>query len=202
MKRRLKNVHKFEEQKLQQVNVSPFVENERTEQEKEEDLLGVDVMSDAEFFSVSGMEQKSTQTAHVVVFDEWQIPKIRYDGRLMSECVDMESHLNENPNPNQDEDVIQMESDGVFAMFTPSLRHNKDSIECLDFASDSEAENKLSRSYNGKINAKKRKRNGGKMLRQNGGKMLRQYKQSKLAQNPNWTLCNAHDNMGSFILFD
>merc|ERR1712087_1037944 len=55
--------------------------------EEEEDLLlSGDAMSDSEFFATQNTSSQATQTVPVLVFQEQDIPKIRFNGKLLADC--------------------------------------------------------------------------------------------------------------------
>ena len=59
---------------------------EKEEEEEEDELLSdVDIMTDDEFFGTT--TDHSTQTRPVVIFQEEDIPKIRYNGKLLSDIA-------------------------------------------------------------------------------------------------------------------
>ena len=168
-------------------------------------LMSVDPMCDEEFFGGAKTEDQSTQTEHGIFFPENEIPKIRYNGKLLSD-LDVMSHsaifwneYNEQQQKEQNNlnaSITSAQSEKILyslqsPMYAPTLRHNEHSIELLDDLLCSDSDNSVSNNHKFNqsmpINIGKEKRK--KKKKQNGCKMLNEYKRSQLALNPNHTFC-------------
>jgi len=236
----------------------------------EDDLFpSADEMSDSEFFATTNTATQATQTKPVVVFMEEDIPKIRFNGKLLADCSNALSMsapainyfsdelLNESLTSTKSaSEVDRVRSAkrgfGEFAAWqkqTPVLRHDTHSILYSPFdgggtgmagynsdggmtseEEDSDGENaygaangsqnfgnprmslggmgasgmiSCSKSYDAnahRTQARKGKGKHKKGSKRDSNQMLREYKQSKLAKNPNWTICNAHDEKGDLLI--
>jgi len=113
--------------------------------DNEEELLSMDAMCDEEFFKKLETQDQCIQTQPVVVFPEEDIPKIRYEGKLLSDCDAMSlsaicydeydkkiKQMNASFNSVQSDKIIYKQQMQFGSMYTPILRHNKESIEMLD----------------------------------------------------------------------
>merc|ERR1712129_164499 len=182
-------------------------------------LMSVDPMGDDEFFgnslqvqstnqSFKRMMDQCTQTDHLrgVFIPETEIPKIRYNGKLLSDL--RKTNTNQMSHSaifwTAEEDKENFGDLSTHSMYTPTLRANNHSIHAMfdDFVC-SDADSDTSMASNGATNPRLKlkfnqslpinigKKAKGKRRKEerNGCKMLNEYKRSQLALNPNHTFC-------------
>eukprot|EP01083_Nonionella_stella_P019931 55337_1 len=168
---------------------------------EEEDLFfSVHAMGDEEFFntskdygtSITTTNTASTQTEPVLVVAEVDIPKIRFDGRPVTS---MSAIYFDELSSDAEKSHCSAQSDNI--IYTPILRHNKESIESLyemSSISDSDSDAMVQSGHMMSVSYDENRKR-----KPSANKMLKAYKQSKLAKNPNWTVCNGYSKSGELI---
>jgi len=146
-----------------QCQMDSDIEMDQDDDDDDGFLNSMEEMSDGEFFGKLDTEDRSIQTKPVLMFKEEDIPKIRYNGKLLADCDedtlsrsainynDFEHHRKVEPLntsrtssksvPQSDKIMFSMQSDGVPPWYNQKapLRHNKDAILC-DSVMDSDSD--------------------------------------------------------------